>query len=530
MKKTLSKEAIQDLMVHCVADLRYTCGIIFPEIFYKEFSILHDQIFELINSGHKKIAIAAPRGIGKTSIARAMAMRAILFRLTHFIVYVSNSATSAETQTENMKRDLQTNKMVRQFFGDIKKTIKRENDYSTDESFSKQSWTAFGDIFVLPRGAGQQVRGLNWSNYRPGLMIIDDLEDKNEIRTKENRDKLKEWFYSDLLKTEDRYGDGCIFIYIDTIKHEDSLLVELLESPEWASIQLSICDDNYNTLDPNYMTTEEIKAEVEEHRRKGILDTFYMERRNIPVATEDASFKQENFKYFEDHKDKLIIPAYTDKHGNEFKKEEVRSSRLIHVTIVDPAKTTKMTSAESSIQTIAVDTNSRKIFVRYIFSERVTPDELYDEMFRQVLEFKSFLLGYEVTGLNEFIRQPIENQCRVRGIHPILVELSAKRGVNEKGKVERIKTLVPNYNLGYMYHNKANCGGLEAQLMSFPRSKLWDIMDGLAYITYIMDKYAIYFDPDDSMGEDPETSEDEYAELEEHDLKPLSIEDMGLII
>jgi hypothetical protein len=259
-----SKEEVEEVLAHCVFDIKQTCGSIFPDIFYSEFSTLHQQIFDLINMVYRKetksknkIAIAAPRGIGKTSIARAVAMRSILFKMCNFIVYISNSATSAEMQTENIKRDLITNPFVKQFFGSIKTAM--EGD-TIDESFSKKSWTAFGDTFVLPRGAGQQVRGLNWSNYRPQLVIIDDLEDKDEIQSAENRKKLKEWFHSDLMKTEDMYGAGCIFIYIDTIKHEDSLLVDLLDSPEWESIQLSICDTKYNSLDPNYMSTADIKG------------------------------------------------------------------------------------------------------------------------------------------------------------------------------------------------------------------------------------------------------------------------------
>lgn len=527
---TLNKEDIEFILAQCLADIKVTCGVIFPDIFYAPFSQLHQEIFDLINqvynlikSGHKKIAIAAPRGIGKTSIARTVANRAILYRLTNFIVYLSNSATSAEMQTENMKRDLITNRMVRQLFGNIKDSIDIAEEDTIDESFSKKSWTAFGSVFVLPRGAGQQVRGLNWANHRPGLVIIDDLEDKDEIQNEDNRKKLKGWFASDLIKTEDRYGDGCIFIYIDTIKHEDSLLVELLDSPDWASVQLAICDQNYKSLDTNYMTDAEILEEVEEHRRTGTLDDFYRERMNIPVALEDATFKQEYFKYFEDLGDKLIV-------YEEDNRVEIKTRNLLHVTIVDPAKTVKIHSAETSIQTIAVDRSSRRIFFRDIVSERLYPDQIYDEMFRQVLAFNSFILGYEVTGLNEFIIQPVISECRIRGLHPILIELQAKKGTKEKGKIERIRTLQPLYRLGYMYHNKTNCGPLELQLLGFPRSKLWDVMDGAAYITYIMDTQSVFFDPSSDLSSDEENPDDEYDDLFDEEESEMTVQQMGLII
>ena len=63
-----------------------------------------------------------------------------------------------------------------------------------------------------------------------------------------------------------------------------------------------------------------------------------------------------------------------------------------------------------------------------------------------------------------------------------------------------------------MYHNKSNCAKLEGQLLGFPRSKLWDVMDATAYITFIMEKHAVYFDPIDGDGEG-EMPEDEFESL-----------------
>ena len=504
MKENL---VVQKIMQEAFLDTSKMCKLFMEDTFSAPFSGLHRQIFDLIDSGQHKIAIAAPRGIGKTSIARAVAIKAILYRLQKFIVYVSNSATMAEMQTENIKRELLSNNTIKKLFGNIK--VADESLF--DDTFSKLAWVAFGNTFILPRGSGQQVRGINWASNRPGLIVIDDLEDKDEIRNEELRKKQREWFFSDLLKTEDKYGDPTTFIYIDTIKHEDSLLELLMGSDEWATIRLSICDDNYNTLDENYMTTEEIKEEVEQHREKGLMDLFYMERMNIPISLPDAVFKQEFFKYFEDRGDKLVIKTVIE--SGEVREEEIPTSRMLHVTLCDPAKTTQMHSAESAILTLAVDRSSRKIFIRDVFNAKVRPDALYDEMFRQVLFYDSRILAVEVTSLHQFISQPIENEMVVRGIHPTYIELNATGK-----KPERVATLAPLYKLGYMYHNKDNCGPVESQLSWFPRSKYWDVMDALAYITKVMDEYSYYFDPED-FGED---SEAEFAELAEHNEAPIT--------
>jgi len=76
----------------------------------------------------------------------------------------------------------------------------------------------------------------------------------------------------------------------------------------------------------------------------------------------------------------------------------------------------------------------------------------------------------------------------------------------------RVKELVPYYRGGYIYHNAscANTRKLEQQLLMFPRSKLWDIMDAFAYIIEMLELGERYFSPTNN----PEDSEAEYSELD----------------
>uniref|UniRef100_A0A6M3XVB9 Putative terminase n=1 Tax=viral metagenome TaxID=1070528 RepID=A0A6M3XVB9_9ZZZZ len=481
---------IQDTIARCYASTRTTAKVIFPDIFYSEFSRLHDQIFEKIDAPSQKKAIAAPRGLGKTSIAQTVAMKGILFRDVNFVVYVSNSATMAEMQTENIKRELMTNRIVRELFGSIK--ISDHEAAGLDESFSKMAWVAFGSTLILPRGSDQQIRGLLWSGKRPDLFIFDDLEKKDELMNEEIRKKIKSWFYSDAMKAISRYDRKWKMIYIDTLKHEDSLLQELVDSDDWDSLVLAACDGNYKSLAPSYMTDEEIAAEVILHRKNGQLDVFYMEYMNMPVATEDATFKKEYFKYYEE----------TD---SEFLKQ---LNKLENITIVDPAKSMKVQANETCVLTVGVNLETSRVYVRDIVSRKMYPDQIYDNIFEQITRFKSNVLAIEVTSLNEFIKQPLMNEIirrRARIGEPIWLNPRAK-------KEFRVGQLAPYYRQGYVYHNQSCCGGLEAQLMSFPRSKLWDIMDALAYFIEVLELGNRYFEPPPSDEyEDPEA---EFRDLE----------------
>ena len=115
-------EQLQNIQSLCSVSTRMTAQTFFPERFYMPFAEqIHGKIFNLIDGPEQKIAIAAPRGWGKTSIVTLPLMsRYILFRHTGFICYINKSHDAASLQTENLRRELVTNKMIKHFFGDIK--------------------------------------------------------------------------------------------------------------------------------------------------------------------------------------------------------------------------------------------------------------------------------------------------------------------------------------------------------------------------------------------------------------------------
>jgi hypothetical protein len=78
-------------------------------------------------------------------------------------------------------------------------------------------------------------------------------------------------------------------------------------------------------------------------------------------------------------------------------------------------------------------------------------------------------------------------------------------------KENRIAALAPFYRLGYVYHNELVSKKLETQLMMFPRSKMWDVMDAAAYVVELMEMEGDYFDPSNSL------DEEDYDELENED-------------
>lgn len=495
----------QDILYNCSISTKVTAKTFFPERFYMPFAEhVHGEIFKRIDSTSNKNVIAAPRGWGKTSIvALALMARYIMFRLCPFIVYINKSETAALMQTDNLKRELMSNKAVKAFFGPIRS--RNVKDDEMEEQFSRKAWVAY-DTLVLPRGAGQQVRGVLFKNDRPGLIIIDDLEDKDDVMNEDLRKKLKTWLYADVLESIPQIHMNWKIVYIDTLKHEDALLQHLLNSKDWDPIRLEACNDNFESVAPDFVSNEIIAAKWKSAMDAGETDTFFQEQRNLPISSKDSAFRQEYFHYYN------LPPEQTPRTNIDLIKQDVELQNdkfMETVIILDPAKTVKIHSAESAIIAFGIDLTTARLYLREALSEKMYPDEIYDALFGMANRLGAKVIGIEETSLNEFIKQPIKNEMFRRGTFYELVWLNARGGTK---KELRVKELVPYYRNGYIYHN-ASCSTikkLEQQLLMFPRSALWDLMDAEAYIIEMLELGERYFSPTN----DPENTETEYSSLD----------------
>jgi predicted phage terminase large subunit-like protein len=492
--------ALQDILTRCYASTKFSAKALFPERFELPFSGLHDKIFEAIDGPWQKVVIIAPRGFGKTTIDNiAFPGKNILFREKRFIVPISSTATQAVLQSENLKRELMSNQLVMKMFGSVKSSL-------YDNQFSKEMWIAqLNDdpigTCIMPRGAGQQVRGILFNRFRPDLIIVDDLEDKKSVQNEELRKEMKRWFFSDVMNSIDRGKHAWKVVVIGTLLHEDSLLSNLMEDPTWHHVHLSMCNDKYESNWPEFISNKEILELVESHRSQGILDEFYQEYMGVPQSQEAARFKTDYFKYYDnDH-------------------ELNRNEDVESIVICDPAKTTEAKSDPTSIVGIGVDIINARIYIREIISAKLHPDEMYEEVFAMAKRVKARVVGLKVTTLNEFITYPFKQAMMQKGINLEIIEIKERAKKNE-----RIAMLVPFYRRGLIYHNKMNCAGLEMQLLSFPRSKHDDIMDCAADIIPMLDEGERFFPPEEKPRDgdtgrpedDMEMSEDdeydEYAE------------------
>ena len=472
-------QELTDLLIKCHNNYAVAGKTFFPNRFRRPFDPVHYQIFNHIKQGLKKgkqkISIMAPRGIGKTSINNYLlpAHRA-LFGLSKYIVPISATTDGARLQSENLKNGLKKSKFVKEVFGNIftkKQSIERWVLEVGEGQDAHQ-------CCIMPRGAGQQIRGLLWGDYRPDCFIIDDLEDPRKMPSAVQRKKTKEWFHSDVEYAVEPGSKDWVMIMLGTLLHEDALIKDTHDDPDWYSLRLEICDDDYNTKAPNIYSTEELKVMADKARKDGNINVFFREMRNLSKSSEDAAFDSENFRYYTEETANLNLKAHIE-----------------NIVIYDPAKSVESRSADSAIVGVGYDRSNSKIYVRDVVCDRLYPDEAYEQVASMTMRLNADLIAYEVTGLNEFIKQPFLDYLSRQNITTETLELNARKGIQEQGKLERIKSLVPYYRQNLVYHNPNLVKKLEFQLEMFPVGKKVDAADALAYVVQILNLGERYMMP-----------------------------------
>jgi hypothetical protein len=446
-----------------------TGRVLFPHHLTRPFSPEHQKIFKLLDDDSKRrIAIAAPRHFGKTTIdGLFFPARQTLFMSVNYGVFISATQEKAIEDLTTLKRELTANTRIKKLFGPLK-AEDRELQWASMafETSTGVKWVA--------KGANQQHRGLKYMQWRPDLVIVDDFEDPEEVDNDLLRRKRKRRFYADIVHSLD-VKDSRIIV-IGTVLHEDSLLVELLEDPLWASDSIELCDDAYNSNWPEFMSSADIKAEADSYRDKGILDLWMREKRNKCITGETASFKPEFFRRFSE--------------PDIQKQMSEGSISLSSAVMVDPAREVQPETAYSAIVGVSLDYTHRRILVRDVVNARLHPDEMYEEAVAMARRLRTVNIGVEDHGLHGFIRQPFEQFIHMQPGFFNLTWLKPKG----KAKEERIKTLIPLYRMGLIWHSDVPsvCGVVEAQLMSFPHGKYKDVADCLAYINQMFHEVEVF--------------------------------------
>ena len=199
-------------------------NLYFSEYVEFETANFQKEIFALTeDESIKLLVIMAFRNSAKSTIMTfSYPIWAILGKQQKkFVLIICQTQSQARQHMHNLKVELERNKVLKKDLGPFE-----EPD---DE------WRAFS--LVLPKynaritaaSLDQGIRGAIHKQYRPDLIICDDLEDLSSVKNRENRDKVEQWFVGDIIPAG---SEKTKIVLLGTLLHEDSFLMRIRQKIE----------------------------------------------------------------------------------------------------------------------------------------------------------------------------------------------------------------------------------------------------------------------------------------------------------
>lgn len=148
------------------------------------FAPLHTALFDMTERDDKYSVVQAFRASGKSTIATfSYPMWAVLGRQQkRFVLIVSANEELAQRHLDNIKREFEENSTLR---GDFGVAHEEETPWNSRALTFKNKQAMITAISI-----DQSVRGIRFQGARPDLIIFDDIEDRDAMKTKQGRDKV----------------------------------------------------------------------------------------------------------------------------------------------------------------------------------------------------------------------------------------------------------------------------------------------------------------------------------------------------
>lgn len=429
-------------------------------------------------------AVAAPRGHAKsTNLTFKGTMHSTLYGYKHYPIIISDSSEQAEGFLDNIRVEFEENTAILEDFGVLAGSVWRSNVLLTKTN-----------IKIEAIGSGKKIRGRKHRNWRPDLIILDDVENDENVRTPEQRKKLKDWFDKAVSKCGDDYTD---IIYIGTLLHYDSLLAKTLTNPAYRSIkykaviQFSQADDLWQQWETIFTDLSNDDRESEalaffQAHKKAMLEgtqvlweeklsyydlmvmrvsegeaSFNSEEQNEPINPDDCLFMEEWFDYYNEAEVNFGDPAF-DFFG-----------------FIDPSLGKTKRSDFSAIVTLAKHKGSGYMYVVDADIERRHPDRIIADVLAKERWLRASFghgyrkLGAETNQFQWFLKEELAKASAKAGLYLPIEEVQ-----QTSDKVMRIQTLQPDVKNKYIKFNRRHKRLLE-QLTQFPMGAHDDGPDAL---------------------------------------------------
>ena len=478
-----------ELVQLCAVDGLLFAKTFFPKTCRMGFADFHPEMWEIFDDPHARyINLQVFRGGAKTSMLRILSAKRIAYGLSRTALYIGKSEGHATRSVRWVRNAVQFNTFFANTFqlrkGEKWQEHEAEIYHGTDEF----------PIWLLGVGITGSVRGVNFDDYRPDFILIDDVLDNENSATPDQREKLGTLIHGavkESLAPATEVPDAKMAMLQTPLDKEDASTLALSDpefvsrvfgcwTPETADGPVSLRRSSWEERYP----TPTLQAERHAAIGRNKLSVFTREKECRITAPETSAFMANWLKFYDE------LPPRED---------------LVVTGAVDPvpppsevqiAKGLRGKDYEALALTGRLKGTSKVFLLEYSFNRGHDPDWTVAEFFRLSLKWRPRLWRVETVAYQKTLEWILRREMQKRRKHFLIQEQRDRRSKYDR-IVDGLNGVASN---GDFYVSNSH-DEFVSQFIDYPDIAHDDVLEAVA--VSVADLEGL---PD---GEDADTVEDE---------------------
>ena len=296
------REVLTELLARARHDHALFARTFFPHTVRQRSPRFHADVWRLMSArGPRLVCIQVFRGGGKTTLARLYVAHRIAYGLSHTIVWVSKSEQHAARSVEWLRSAVEENREFARTFGVRPGSRWTGLELSVrSAALAARGWS---ECRVLSMGIGGSIRGVIVGDWRPDLILVDDVIDEENSATAEGRAKLAGLVLGALAESLAPASEApdAKLVMLQTPLHAEDLSCQALKDPAWTCM---VCPcwtpdtvdapvDEQESAWPERWPSEVLRQEKRDAAAANRLSVWVREKECRLVAAEECAFRAE---------------------------------------------------------------------------------------------------------------------------------------------------------------------------------------------------------------------------------------------
>lgn len=400
------------------AGYRFFCETYFPHYLTKGPSALHLDLFTrlpkmIAEPDGVKLNLIAPRGSAKsTHIDLMFPLWCVVNESKHYIGLIMDAFEQAAVMIEALKAEMEVNPRLAYDFPDI---------MGQGRTWREGNIITRNNIKIEGFGSGKKIRGRRHGPYRPDLILMDDIENDEAVRSPDQRKKLEGWISKAVLELGPPDGTMDV-LFAGTILHFDAVIVRFSKKPGWETIYFKAImqwpdrTDLWEQWEEVYLNEGKPASDIYYAENKTAMDTgailnwpenhtllFLMKKR----AGEHSAFASEYQNKPINENNGFQQITYWVQHRRD----------LIHFGAIDPSLGKQSKGRDPSAILIGgVDRVTKELFILEASIRKRLPDIIISDTIALQREYRCVLWFVESTQFQEFLRTTLMKEAVKAGV------------------------------------------------------------------------------------------------------------------